>query len=168
LQPIPREEPRKARDELSLATPARHAPRARRGPGRPARAPAGATRPHVVLLPEAFADGRGVFYRRGDRLFLLPWGQVEGAHAAEIGEPEGVQTVVFDLALAGRPCERCRLDADPGEAARVLGQAIERGLGRGRCTASLRAVALEGYATRSYPDLESFEEDAPREWLRSA
>jgi len=155
-------------DDLSLAKPALEEDRALRGPDPAARTPAGAVLPHVVLLPEAFADGRGVFYRRRDRLFLLPWSQVEAAHAAEIGEPEGVQTVVFDLALTGRPWERCRLDADPGEAARVLGQAIEGGLGRGRCTASLRAVALEGYATRSYPDLESFEEDAPREWRRSA
>jgi hypothetical protein len=154
-------------DELARARPALEEDRALSGDGA-SRPEAFATEPHVVLLPEARADARGVFYRRGDRLFLLPWSHVEGAHAAEIGEPEGVQTVIFDLALAGRPRERCRLDADPGEAARALGRAIERGLGRGRCTASLRAVALEGYATRSYPDLESFEEDASREWLRSA
>jgi hypothetical protein len=122
----------------------------------------------VVILPEARADDRGVLYRRGGRLFLLPWSRVEAAHAAEVGEAEGVQTVVFDLALAGRPRALCRLDADPGEAARALGQAVERGLGRKRCSASLRAVALEGYATRSYPDVESFERDAPREFLRSA
>jgi hypothetical protein len=69
--------------------------------------------------------------------------------------------VVFDLTLSGRPGERCRLDADPGQPARELGEAISRGISRERCTPSLRAVALEGYATRSYPDLESFESDSP-------
>lgn len=123
----------------------------------------------VVVLPEAHANGQGIFYRRDERLFLLPWCHVEAAHAAEVGEPEGVLTVVFDLTVLLAPGGRCRLDADPGEAARRLGQSIERGIGRGRCTASLRAVALEGYATRAYPDLESFEADAPAApWRRSA
>ncbi len=155
-------------DDLSQAKPALEEDRALRGSEPIAPVLGGSAPQRVVLLPEACADGRGVFYRRGERLYLLPWSDVEAAHAAEVGEPEGVQTVVFDLALAGRPQECCRLDADPGEPARSLGQAIERGLGRGRCTASLRAVALEGYATRSYPDLESFEADVPRAWRQSA
>ncbi|MCC6642828.1 MAG: hypothetical protein IT386_16830 [Deltaproteobacteria bacterium] len=121
-----------------------------------------------MVLPEARADGPGILYRREEGLFLLPWRCIAAAHAAEVGEPEGVLTVVFDLAVASVPGGRCRLDADPGEAARGLGQSIERGIGRGRCTASLRAVALEGYATRSYPDLESFEADSPELWRRSA
>lgn len=125
-------------------------------------------RTRVVLLPEPQLDARGVLYRRSEGLYLLPWSRVSGAHAAEVGEPEGVRTVVFDLSLTGREHVRCRLDADPGDSARELGQAIERGLGRGQCTKSLRAVALDGYATRSYPDLESFEEDAQVELLRSA
>lgn len=152
--------------DLSRAEPALEADRVLCGAAVPAMS-AGAG-PPAVVLPDARADGRGIFYRRGDRLFLLPWRCIEAAHAAEVGEPEGVLTVVFDLAVSGAPGGRCRLDADPGEPARGLGQSIERAIGRGRCTASLRAVALEGYATRTYPDLESFEADAPEGWRRSA
>lgn len=155
-------------DESTLAKPALEQDRALLGPDPDARVAGAAGRPRVVVLPEAVADGQGVLYRRAGQLFLLPWSRVAAAHAAEIGEPQGVQTVVFDLTLSGRPHERCRLEADLGEPAHSLGRAIERGLGRGRCTASLRAVALEGYPTRSYPDLESFEADTPRELLRSA
>jgi hypothetical protein len=85
-----------------------------------------------------------------------------------VGEPEGVQTVIFDFALAGRTDARCRLDADPGEPARRVAEAIVRGVGLARCSASLRAVALEGYPTRSYPDLESYEEDVPETLRRTA
>jgi len=153
-------------DPLSLAMPAEQ-DRALCAEGDAGR-PDVHARPRVVLLPEPKVDARGILYRRPEGLYLLPWGRIAGAHAAEVGEPEGVQTVVFDLSLAGREHVRCRLDADPGDAARELGQAIERGLGRGQCTKSLRAVALDGYATRSHPDLESFEEDAQVELLRSA
>jgi hypothetical protein len=155
-------------DEFEQAKPALEEDRALLGTEAVAGDAGRGARWHVAILPEARAEARGVLYRRGGRLFLLPWGRVSAAHAAEVGEAEGVQTVVFDLALVGRPRARCRLDADPGEAARALGQAIERGLGRSRCSASLRAVALEGYATRSYPDVESFEADAPHELQRSA
>jgi len=122
----------------------------------------------VVVLVGARAEPEGIAYRRGDQGFLLRWSALAGAHAAEVGEPEGVQTVVFDLTLAGRPGERCRCDADPGEDARRLAEALEQALGTARCTASLRAVAREGWATRSYPDLESLERDTPRELLRTA
>lgn len=138
----------------------------RPGPGgRPE--PAG-VRARIVVLPWAVADARGIVYRRGAEPFLLAWSRVAAAHSAEVGEPEGVQTVIFDLVLAGRPDARCRLDADPGETARRMAEAIVRGIGRARCSASLRAVALEGYATRSYPDLDSYEEDVPEEIRRSA
>lgn len=129
--------------------------------------PAG-LRARIVVLPEAAAEARGIVYRRGAEPFLLAWSRVDAAHSAEVGEPEGVQTVIFDLVLAGRPDARCRLDADPGEPARRLAEAIVRGIGRTRCSASLRAVALEGYATRSYPDLDSYEDDVPEEIRRSA
>lgn len=128
----------------------------------------GARGPRVVILPEARIRSDGLVYRRGGQHFLLPWRRIGGAHAAEVGEPEGVQTVVFDLTLVGRPEERCRFDADPGDDACAVGRALEQALGRARCTASLRAVALEGYATRSYPDLESLDRDIPSELLRTA
>jgi hypothetical protein len=48
---------------------------------------------------------------------LLRWADVLGAVAAEVGEPEGVRTIVFDLlARASRGgLVAVRLDAEPGE-----------------------------------------------------
>lgn len=151
-------------EDVSEAKSALEEDRALRGAEVGSRSPGARRVWAVVVLPEARADGRGVFYRRGGRLFLLPWDAVGGAHAAEVGEPEGVQSLVVDLLLAGRSQARCRLAADPGEEARTLCLAILRGIGRERCTASLRAAASEGYATRSYGDLESFEADSPEDW----
>jgi hypothetical protein len=42
---------------------------------------------------------------------------------------------------------------------------VELGVGSERCDGPLRAVALDGFATRSHPDLESFE-DAVLEAIR--
>jgi len=155
-------------DELAEAKVALEEDRALLGGDLSGIAPGSGGRSPVVLLPEAQADERGITYRRSGRLYLLPWSRIGAAHAAEVGEPEGVQTVVFDLVLAARPRRRCRLDAEPGAPARDLGQAIAHGVGRARCTASLRAVALEGYATRSYPDVQSFEDDSPVDGVPSA
>lgn len=114
------------------------------------------------LLSEAKVTERGVVYRRGDRRFLLEWGRVERALAAEVGEPQGVRTIVFDLAveIRGSECVACRFDADPGEDAMATAHAIELGVGPDRCSPSLKNLAAEGLPTRSYPDLETFEEAA--------
>jgi hypothetical protein len=114
------------------------------------------------LLSEATPTERGVVYRRGEQHFLLTWSRVKRALAAEVGEPEGVRTIVFDLLveMEGEDCVVLRLDADPGEDARIFGRAIELGVGEDRCDTSLRSVACDGMATRSYPDLELFEEAA--------
>jgi hypothetical protein len=118
------------------------------------------SRYRVHLLPDAKVTERGVVYRRGDDRFLLVWSRVERALAAEVGEPEGVRTIVFDLALelVGPECVVCRLDAEPGEEASALARAIQIGVGRDRCSASLRALATEGLPTRCYPDLDTLTE----------
>lgn len=133
----------------------------------PSRAPAAPvslvqvpSRCRVLLLPDPRATERGVVYRRGDDRYLLAWPRVRIALAAEVGEPEGVCTTVFDLALdgTGSECVICRIDADPGEGAQELARAIELGLGRDRCNASLKNLAHEGVPTRHYEDLETLTE----------
>ena len=111
------------------------------------------------LLADAKPTERGLLYRRGEQRFVLEWTRVKRALAAEVGEPEGVRTIVFDLVVAieGDECVACRFDADPGEVAHALARAVELGVGVGRCDPSLRAVATDGFATRSHPDLEAFE-----------
>ena len=90
---------------------------------------------------------------------------------AEVGEPEGVRTIVFDLVVRPDPqngerrpdgsddgaFQVFRLDADPYEDAVDVARAIERALGE-RAAASLKNLAADGVASWSYPDLESFEE----------
>ncbi len=119
------------------------------------------------LLTDVKPTERGLLYRRGEQRFLLEWPRVLRAVCAEVGEPEGVRTIVFDLVVAieGEECVACRCDADPGEGAQALARAVELGVGGERCDASLRAVALDGFATRSHPDLEAFE-DAALEAIR--
>jgi hypothetical protein len=120
------------------------------------------SRYRALLLPEARLTERGLVYRRGEQRYLLAWSRVERAFAAEIGEPEGVRTIVFDLAVGvrGPECVVCRFDIDPGEEAMAAARAIENGVGRDRCSASLRSLAAEGMPTRLYHDIESFEEAA--------
>lgn len=113
----------------------------------------------VHLLADPKATDRGVVYRRGDRRYLLEWKRVQVALAAEVGEHQGVATVLIDLAVEveGAECVVCRLDTDPGAPAQSLARAVELGVGRDRCHSSLRATANDGWPTRSYPDVESFE-----------
>jgi len=118
------------------------------------------SRCRVHLLPDAKATDRGVVYRRGDERFLLAWARMQAAFAAEVGEPEGVRTVVFDVAVEtrGDECVLCRFDVDPGEEAQALARAIEVGVGREQCSASLRNLAREGLPSRHYTDLETLTE----------
>jgi hypothetical protein len=119
------------------------------------------------LLADVKPTERGLLYRRGEQHFVLEWARVRHALCAEVGEPEGVRTIVFDLVVAieGDECVACRFDADPGEPAHALARAVELGVGSPRCDGSLRAAAIDGFATRSHPDLESFE-DAALEAIR--
>jgi len=126
-------------------------------PGAEARVP---SRCRVHLLPDAKATDRGVVYRRGDDRFLLAWSRMQAAFAAEVGEPEGVRTLVFDVAveIRGDECVLCRFDADSSEEAQALARAIEVGVGRERCSASLSTLAREGLPSRHYADLETLTE----------
>ena len=98
---------------------------------------------------------------------LIPWGRILRAVASEIGEPEGIRIIVFDLlvGLEGDGCDVVRLDAEPGEEAMTLALALERALDSSRLTGSIKSLATDGTPTRWYPDLESFEAAALREAL---
>ena len=93
----------------------------------------------------------------------LGWDGVRAAHAAEVGEPQGVRTIVFDL-ISAEPDGpvALRLDAEPGEDAQQLARALAQALG-GRARPCLKGLASDGMPTRWYPDLDSFEEDSARE-----
>jgi hypothetical protein len=114
----------------------------------------------VEVLSEARPTEAGVVHRSGERTVLLEWCRVRRAVAAEVGEPQGVRTIVFDLVLETDGAEAivCRFDADPSDNAMAIARAIAASLPPDRTEASIKILASEGTATRWYPDLESFEE----------
>lgn len=110
----------------------------------------------VELLPWAEVQLDGVRFREGGEPRLLGWERVLTALAAQVGEPEGVSTVVFDLVVERKDAECLvrRFDADPGDAAQSVARALVAALGRERCTRSLVELAAEGVPSRFYSDLE--------------
>ena len=114
----------------------------------------------VYLLADAKPTDRGIVYRRGEQRYLLAWTRLGRGFCAEVGEPQGVCTIVFDLVaeVVSGECVVFRFDAESGHHAHAVARAIEIGIGHERCDSSLRAAATDGYATRSYPDLDTFEE----------
>ncbi len=116
----------------------------------------------VHLLPDAEPTERGIVYRRGEASSLLEWSRIERALAAEVGEPEGVRTVVFDLVVGedDGSWRAYRLDADPAGSAAEVARAIAVALGPERAGAAIKNLAAEGRPGAWYPDLESFEEAA--------
>lgn len=124
--------------------------------------PKGPSRYRVHVLREAWPTQGGISYRRDEEERLLEWSKVEYALACEVGEPEGVRTVVFDLVVGslGRECVVLRTDAEPGDDAIEMARAIEAALGALRCSGALRSLAVDGIASLWHPDLPSFEEHA--------
>ncbi len=128
----------------------------------------GASRRYRVwLLGDPRLSEGGVSYREGDGRKLLAWAAVQRAIAAEVGEPQGVRTIVFDLVVEreGSDCTVCRLDAEPGEDAVALARAVAEGLGPERASPSIKSLVTDGLPSRWYPDLEAFEEAALEEIL---
>lgn len=116
----------------------------------------------VRLLASAQATERGVWHCEGAAQRLLGWGEVDWALAAEVGEPQGVRTIVFDL-VVGRSAGSfavCRFDAEPAEDAVAAARVIAGALPAERLAASIKSLAADGLTCSWYPDLESLEEAA--------
>lgn len=119
-----------------------------------------ASRYRVHVLCDARPSDAGIAYRRGDASSLLGWNCVERVFAAEVGEPQGVRTIVFDLLveMGDRGCVAYRFDADPTEGAMEVARAIVASVPPDRTDASIKSVATDGVPSRWYPDLEAFAE----------
>ncbi len=91
---------------------------------------------------------------------MLEWSRVKHVIAAEVGEPQGVRTIVFDLVLEADDEDWvvCRFDADPSEDAMEIARTIAGALPADRVGGSIKSMATDGVASCGYPDLESFEE----------
>ena len=117
----------------------------------------------VRVLEQPRIEAGGVVHGPAGARELLAWSAVAHVVVAEVGEPEGVRTVVCDLITRGDGLLVHRLDAEPGEAAIALARGLERGLGARRAPAALKSLAADGLASRWHPDLRSFEEEALEE-----
>lgn len=114
----------------------------------------------VELLVGARPSACGIVFGSGG---VVGWEVIQSALAAEVGEPEGVRAVIIDLIVdrrvepEGVVFEVRRLDAEPGEAAMEIAQAIERGLAPGAASPSIKSLATDGITSQRYQDLEEFE-----------
>jgi len=116
----------------------------------------------VRVLERPEIEPCGLRHREAGEPSLLSWDRVRLAIAAEIGEPEGVRTIVFDLiAQAGADCGWLahRLDAEPGAEAMRCARELSERLPAEACGPSIKSLATDGIPSRWYPDLAAFEED---------
>lgn len=119
----------------------------------------------VELLAWPQVVEEGIAHGEGGGRRTLAWSRVLRAFAAEVGEPEGVRTIVFDLVveLKRAECLAYRFDVDPGPEARSMAIRIAERLGAERCARSLLDLAADGAPSRAFPDLEALAEDALEE-----
>ena len=120
------------------------------------------SRYRVRPLDAVTVTARGVGHGVGAERVHLPWNEIRCVIAAEIGEPEGVRGVVFDLLGSDDAGDwiAFRLVSGAGCEAIELARALQIGMGPGRASASLESLAADGMPTRCYPDLQAFEREA--------
>jgi hypothetical protein len=115
----------------------------------------------VLLDPQVFE--RGIEYGEPSQRAVLEWSAVLCGLAAEVGEPEGVRAIIFDLVMErsaqpeGEVYAVRRLTAEPGEEAMAIARAIETALAPGASAPSIKNLAAEGTPSRWYQDIEEFE-----------
>jgi hypothetical protein len=123
----------------------------------------GPGRYRVRLLENPELGESGIAHGDPANPSVMEWSAVRWALAAEVGEPEGVCTIIFDLVIEhlsgveGDTYEIRRLDAEPGEDAMKWATAIERALAPGQASPSIKSLAAEGTPSRWYQNLEEFE-----------
>ncbi len=120
------------------------------------------SRYRVRSLDAVTVTARGVGHGVGAERVHLPWNEIRCVIAAEVGEPEGVRGVVFDLLGSDDAGDwiAFRLVSGAGVEAMELARALQIGMGHERASASLKSLAADGVPTRCYPDLQAFEREA--------
>jgi hypothetical protein len=117
----------------------------------------------VEVLMDAQVLELGIEYGEPSQRRMLEWSAVLCGLAAEVGEPEGVRAIVFDLVVErfsrpeGEQYTIRRLTAEPGEEAMAVARAIELALAPSASAPSIKNLASEGTPSRWYQDLEEFE-----------
>ena len=111
-------------------------------------------------------EAAGVVFDFEGATHRVPWAQLVAGFASQVGEPDGVRTIVFDLACcrfafdseADPEPALLRFSIDPCEEPRGAAQRIVDMLGKAACSSSLHALAREGATTESHVDLQSLDE----------
>ena len=90
----------------------------------------------------------------------IGWSEIARAFAAEVGEPEGIRAVVFDLAWPAAPeCPAIlRFSVDPCDGPKRPAQLFLDSLGVASCSNSLRSLATDGRATDLYSHIDLLDE----------
>lgn len=114
----------------------------------------------VELLRGARPAPGGILHAAAGGERLLRWEEIRLAVAAEVGEPEGVRAIVFDLVLGRdeRGWRAARLDSEPGEPAEEIARAIHCGVGQSQRGPSIKSLASDGVPSWWFADLGGFEE----------
>lgn len=116
----------------------------------------------VRLLADVRPAPEGLVHRTVAGEERVAWADVHYALAAEIGEPQGIRIVVFDLVMgdADEPWQILRFGAEPGEDAEAAAQVLAEVLPPQRLGAAVKSLASETVVGEWYPDLPTFEEAA--------
>jgi len=116
----------------------------------------------VCLLADAQPAPEGLVHRTASGEHCVAWSEVQYALAAEVGEPQGIRTIVFDLVVATREDSWTvlRFDEEPGEDAEAVAQVLAEAIPSQRLGAAVKSLASESWVGEWYPDVPSFEEAA--------
>lgn len=114
----------------------------------------------IWVVSRPALDAAGVDLEWEGRRHQVDWTAVERAFAAEVGEPEGVRAVVFDLLWSDAPEGPAvlRFSVDPSEGPKSPAQQLVDSLGEARCSVSLRSLAREGQASDRFSHLDLLDE----------
>ncbi len=114
----------------------------------------------IGVIPAPHLAPTGIELEWQDRHCVIAWEDVAHAFAAEVGEPEGIRAVVFDLMCTAEVTGAVllRFSVDPSDGPKGPAQRLVEVLGPKRCSHSLQAVAREGCATDRYSHLDQLDE----------
>ena len=114
----------------------------------------------VRLLADARPALGGLVYSTAEGEKRVAWDEVQYVLAAEIGEPQGIRIIVFDLVVAGGDgtWSVLRFDAEPGEDAEAVAQVLAEAIPAERLGAAVKSLATRSAIAEWFSDVESFEE----------
>lgn len=112
----------------------------------------------VVSPPGLHAYGLSLEW--AGKKYEIEWNEIERVFAAEVGEPEGIRAIVFDLIWTGGPegPVLLRFSVDPCDGPKHPAQRFVDSLGESRCSGSLRSLARDGRATDCFSHLDTLDE----------